>query len=666
MVLVERYCPKCGAANLEEALVCVACGVSSKATQPLGGESMMEMLSSLLLNQHLQASQLFREKYRIVRRVGVGGFGAVYEAEDEQTGRQVAIKEIGLTGLSPQQIIEATGSFNREVELLLSLKHQSIPRMYEQLTDAEHWYLVMDFIVGETLENLLAQAPGRRLPLEEALRIGIQLCSVLDYLHTYEPVVVFRDIKPANVMITPEQKLYLIDFGVARQYKPGKMKDTIAFGSPGYASPEQYGRAQTTPRADLYSLGALLHEMLSGLDPSLNPFRFPLLRDCDRTLPVDLEQLVKQLLEMEVEHRPASADMVRRRLQSLEAGVRTTNKRRQKLVASRPVVRQSQVPLASADALARTFSTVGVTVSIYRGHSEPVRALSWSRDGHFLATAGERLHIWNAFQPLSTSPHVLSVPGAHVKLIQDLEWSPDGRFLATASLNHSMVLWNISGSMNWWRSLAIYFAFHRHEFQHRSHVNALSWSPDGYMIAVAEEDGRIHVWDARLHEELLVYQGHTDGVEDIAWSPDGLRIASTGLDHTVRVRDSVDGQSLWRWYANKHTVVYTVAWSPDGRYLACGANDGRVHIWDILQERQAYIYTRHKQAVNAVAWSPDGQRIASASSDHTVQVWGALDGKGAFSYRSHEYQVLAVAWAPDGQHLASAGVDTTVHIWKTV
>src|SRR5581483_1421993 len=97
------------------------------------------------------------------------------------------------------------------------------------------------------LEEMLARADGGCLPLKQALRIAEQICDVLAYLHSRQPAIIFRDLKPANIMLTPQNKLYLIDFGVARQYKPGKRKDTIAFGSPGYAAPEQYGKAQTTP-----------------------------------------------------------------------------------------------------------------------------------------------------------------------------------------------------------------------------------------------------------------------------------------------------------------------------------------------------------------------------------------------------------------------------------
>src|SRR5438876_3995810 len=122
--------------------------------------------------------------------------------------------------------------------------------------------------------------------MEEALDAGMQLCSVLGYLHACQPPIIFRDLKPANIMRTAESNLYLIDFGIARHFKPGQARDTVAFGSPGYAAPEQYGQAQTTPRSDIYSLGAILHQLLSGNDPSVAPFRFKSLSQSSQVVPV--------------------------------------------------------------------------------------------------------------------------------------------------------------------------------------------------------------------------------------------------------------------------------------------------------------------------------------------------------------------------------------------
>jgi serine/threonine protein kinase len=222
---------------------------------------------------------LFRNRYYIIGQVGVGGFGSVYKARDTQSGdRLVAIKEVKLLGLHPQAMIEATHAFEREVSLLSQLNHPNLPHLYEHFRSPGHWYLVMDFIVGETLEQYQGKAPNRRLLLSEVFAIGLQLCTVLHYLHTQQPPIIFRDLKPANIMRTPAGQLYLIDFGIARYFKPGQAKDTVALGSLGYAAPEQYGTAQTTPRADIYSLGAVLHQLLTTSDPSEAPFRFTPLR----------------------------------------------------------------------------------------------------------------------------------------------------------------------------------------------------------------------------------------------------------------------------------------------------------------------------------------------------------------------------------------------------
>ncbi len=276
---------------------------------------------------------LFRERYFIMSKVGAGGFGSVYKATDRQSGdRLVAIKEVRLLGLHPQAMIEATSAFQREVSVLSHLDHPHLPRLYEHFQTSGHWYLVMDFIVGETLEEYQSKAPNRRLLLSEVLNIGIQLCTVLHYLHSQQPAIVFRDLKPANIMRTSTGQLYLIDFGIARYFKPGQAKDTVALGSLGYAAPEQYGKAQTTPRADIYSLGAVLHQLLTTRDPSEAPFRFVPLRAKSpqshsdpgslTTSMVDvlvnkLETLIASMLEMDVNKRPPDVACVKQQLHEM-------------------------------------------------------------------------------------------------------------------------------------------------------------------------------------------------------------------------------------------------------------------------------------------------------------------------------------------------------------
>src|SRR5205085_5103033 len=179
--------------------------------------------------------------------------------------------------------------------------------------------LVMDVIECETFDEYLHKAAARRLLVEEVLDIGIRLCTVLDYLHTRQPPIIFRDLKPANIMLTPDGQIYLIDFGIARHFKPGQTRDTMAFGSPGYAPPEQYGKAQTTPRADIYSLGATLHHMLTNSDPSDTPFRFAPMHLSPQLAPPGLDTFIMQMLALDESGRPASMSVVKQELQRFAA-----------------------------------------------------------------------------------------------------------------------------------------------------------------------------------------------------------------------------------------------------------------------------------------------------------------------------------------------------------
>ena len=159
-----------------------------------------------------------------------------------------------------------TDRFLREALLLARLQHPALPTLYDYFLEDGYWYLVMDYIPGPTLSAYMHQYSP--LPPLEALNYAMQLCDVLEYLHKQDPPVVFRDLKPSNIILTPEGRVMLVDFGIARYFKAGQMNDTAEFGSPGYAPPEQYqGGSQTDGRSDLYSLGVILHEMLSGKRP---------------------------------------------------------------------------------------------------------------------------------------------------------------------------------------------------------------------------------------------------------------------------------------------------------------------------------------------------------------------------------------------------------------
>jgi serine/threonine protein kinase len=262
-------------------------------------------------SQRLDEGALLSGRYEILEVVGRGGMGTVYRARDNRLEIIVAVKEMTDRDVPPEERDQAVRQFEREAKLLGQLSHPNLPRVTDYFVEDDHCYLIMEFVVGETLEKRLHAAEGQPLPLLDVLNWGISLADVLAYLHSQDPPIVFRDVKPANIMVQADEVIKLIDFGIARRFHEGATKDTLLYGSPGYSPPEQYGRSQTDPRSDLYALGATLHHLVTGRDPAPTPFKFPAVRSLDPSLPIQLDVLIGRCVEMDVDRRPTSAEDVR-------------------------------------------------------------------------------------------------------------------------------------------------------------------------------------------------------------------------------------------------------------------------------------------------------------------------------------------------------------------
>lgn len=212
---------------------------------------------------------ILQNRYTLLRVLGQGGMGKVYLAQDNRLGgREVAIKELSITHIPPSEREAQLQAFRQEAMILGKLRHPGIASVSDFFFETGNAYLVMEYVPGQTLRHLLQQQPNHQLSTEQTVDFTNQLCQVLGYLHRQQPPLIFRDLKPENVMVQPDGQLKLIDFGIARLFKSAQQRDTVAMGTPGYASPEHYGQGQTDPRSDIYSLGIVLHEMLTGQAPS--------------------------------------------------------------------------------------------------------------------------------------------------------------------------------------------------------------------------------------------------------------------------------------------------------------------------------------------------------------------------------------------------------------
>ncbi|BFH62177.1 serine/threonine protein kinase [Paenibacillus azoreducens] len=246
-------------------------------------------------------------RYKMIRKIGEGGMSHVYLAEDlKLPGKLWAIKE----SVSDPKLYS---SIRDEAQLLISLSHARLPRIVDFFPPDNdgYTYLVMDYIQGITLEKYFSGYRGR-IPMDSILQLADQLLEVLDYLHTHEPAVIFRDLKPSNIMLTEQLELRLIDFGIARNYKQEQTQDTVKLGTVGFAAPEQYGSGQSDARSDLYGFGALLLYLSTGGTSSEWTERAE--RNIRSDLPRQLIPIIRKLLQFAPENRYASAAEVRREL----------------------------------------------------------------------------------------------------------------------------------------------------------------------------------------------------------------------------------------------------------------------------------------------------------------------------------------------------------------
>lgn len=244
----------------------------------------------------LEIGSIVDGKYKVLNVIGKGGMSIVYLVMNEKANKQWAIKEI---------IKNDYRDFNidkKEIEMMKKLKHPHLPSIVDVIESESSLLIVMDYIEGRSLDDLFVEQGAQ--PVELVLEWAKQLCDVLRYLHTQSPPIIYRDMKPANVMLKPDGNLMLIDFGAAREFKPQNLKDTISLGTRGYAAPEQYREdGQSDARTDIYCLGVMLFQLLTGENPhELRP-----IRDIKPELSSGLEAIIQKCTEVKKEDRYQSA-----------------------------------------------------------------------------------------------------------------------------------------------------------------------------------------------------------------------------------------------------------------------------------------------------------------------------------------------------------------------
>ena len=359
----------------------------------------------------MKVGEVLGGRYELLKQIGRGGSGTVYLAMDMNLRKNWALKALEKTGTAKDDVTKAV--LMSELDMLKKLSHPNLPRIVDAFENEEAFFVVMDFIEGKTLSRLLMEEGAQNE--EDVLRWALTIAEVLRYLHSRHPPVIYRDMKPANIMLKPSGEVVLFDFGIARERKNGSGQDTLLLCTPGYAAPEQLGGAQTDERTDIYGFGATIYHLLTGQDPGKPPYLIRPLRQLNASFSKGFEIIIGQCTEKDPAKRYQNCTQLLRDLRHVrEMDDVFLRKEKRKLMAfsvalsvgiaglvfaaaGRNGIRNEQNAryirlLSEADQLAlregETFSEEVVTAYTEAGDALPEREEAWLRILDYCAEMG--------------------------------------------------------------------------------------------------------------------------------------------------------------------------------------------------------------------------------------------------------------------------------------
>jgi WD40 repeat protein len=644
--------------------------------------------------------EVFAGKYTLRSPIGAGGQGEVWEAEEKDPYRLVALKILrGGIFASPDEIRR----FRREADVLAKLEQSHIVRLLAFASYCGQWYFSMDLMRKGSLKA--RQSSYQQDPRGAALLV-VKVAKAVQYAH--DRGILHRDLKPANILIDEADEPRLTDFGLAKRFgpdaeqtrtgplvgvgvllpgeppertRPGEFVGTAVYAAPEQAAGDQHS---ITTLTDVYGLGAVLYALLAGRAPfpelasvretlelvSTQPPEPPSQRN--RSVPRELEAICLKCLRKVPEQRYASAQELADELNKWLDG-RPIDETRSYQGWERAVLWARRRPgLAAALASLVLVSMLGIggIVWQWRRAEQHVASLRWNlyrnrvagayreyEAGHtggalaLLDRCEADLRGWE-WSYLSGRRYREPLLLRHGPAAFGLAFDPQRGWLASAGADHSIKVWDATG---------------RERFRlqgHGAEVRGVAFSPGG-LLASASWDRNVQTWDLSTGKPVRTFRGHKDNSICVAFSPDSTQLASGDGNGEVLIWEVETGRTLDCIPAHtKGVSVFGMAYSPDGRWLVSSCDDGSVKVWDAATHHLVrQLRAENLDPVRGVAFSADGRKLCAACGDGTVLLWDLPAWRLSRTLKGHRNTVRAVAFNHDGTRLASGSEDRTVTVW---
>ena len=652
--------------------------------------------------------KLLQGRYQVFEVLGAGGFCHTYLAQDTHYSDYptCVVKHLKPFSNHPDSLQILRNLFTKEAKALKKLgNHDQVPQLLAHFEENLEFYLVQEFISGHPLSTELL--PGHRWSESQVVQLLQEVLNVLEFVHCHG--LIHRDIKPSNLIRRNlDNRLVLIDFGSVKQAwtqvvtAQGKTSSTfaigipatIAIGTPGYMPTEQ-GRGRPRLNSDIYALGMIGIQALTGLHPrqfledvdsgeliwqhqtQIDPLLASILNKMvcyhfkDRyQSATEVLQALQPLLTLypptqhsmktaeEVEETPTPSTLTSPALNnslnksSLLIGLSMGIVSALALMIGSYYALRSPAPLEEQQypvsiPLQDTVANITLTNTL-TGHSSVVWFVAISPDGQTLvsSSADRTIKLWN----LPTGELRTTLSG-HSNQVLSVALTPDGQTLASSSWDRTIKLWNLpTGELR--RTLS----------SRSNEAWSIALSPDSQTLA-SSSGSTIKIWNLRTRQLRRNLSGHLQTVLSVALSPDGQTLASGSKDQTIKLWNLGTGE-VYHTLIGHSGRVRSVAISPDGQTLASGSWDQTIKLWNLRTGKLLRTLSGHSAYVNTVAISPDGQILASGSDDYTIKLWNLRTGDLLRTLSGHSSNINSVAFDAAGKVLVSASGDETIKVWR--